>query len=77
MSETLNRVNGLYETMDMLQQAVNRVSASWNDTVSSAINVNHINTIIQRCNATNAQIQSEASVADAHIGRMHQLLSEY
>lgn len=76
MSETLSKVNELYAAMDVLQQAVTRVSAGWNDTVSSAINVNHINTIIQRCNETNLRVQSEASVADTHISRMRQLLSE-
>lgn len=76
MSETQNRANQLYEIMDVLQHAVNRVSMSWNDTVSSAINVNHINTIIQRCNETNDRIYSAASEAASHLEELRQLLSE-
>lgn len=77
MSATLNKVSELYTAMEVLQQAINRVSVGWNDTVSSAINVNHINTIIQRCNDTNAQISNEASTAESYLNKMRELLSEY
>lgn len=76
MSDTLSCVQGLYGSMDVLQEAINRVSTGWNDTVSSAINVNHINSIIQKCNTINSQIQSEASTIDLHICALHNLLSK-
>ncbi len=76
MSETFNNVNKLYAAMDLLQQAINRVSDGWNDTVSSAINVNHINVIIQRCNEINTRIYNEAHTADQHLSSLQRLLSE-
>jgi len=76
MSETLNNATKLYAAMDVLQQAINRVSEGWNDTVSAAINVNHINVIIQRCNEINTRIYNEARTADRHLNNLQELLSK-
>lgn len=65
----------LYSSMQILQNAVTKVSQSWDDVVSQAINANHVNNVIQVCNEINHQVASSCERINSDIARLQELES--
>lgn len=71
--EISNDVVKLQESMLILNNAIKRVSESWNDTVSSAIQVNHINEIISLSNQTNVKIGEVANLLNSKFRQLEEI----
>lgn len=74
--QTVRDINGLSETMLQLQYAIKSVSENWNDSVSAAIQTNHINAIISLCNSINSQLNALGVSIEANYNQLEELVYE-
>lgn len=64
-------INALKDSTSELDRATSRVSQFWNDRVSSAIDAEYINRIVERCQEAVSELEGQISRADYLYQRLY------
>ena len=68
-----NSINALRDSTSELDRATSRVSQFWNDRVSSSIDAEYINRIVDRCESAVAELEQQISRADYLYQRLYDI----